>query len=731
MMHGDAEQSSRLARWYAQAFDPLAALFAYLIAMVVFTWPLALHPGTMAAVFSGDTLLNAFIVAWDQHALLNEPGRLFSPNFFHPTRNALCLSENMIVPALLTLPLAGLGNPILVYNVILLGSFPASAWCWWLVLRRWGAGWTAAWIGGLMFGFSPWRFGQLGHMQLMLNWWVPLVLLGVDAWLRGAGMRWALLAAAAMAAQFYSCVYHFYFTCLYLVPFAGVGFLIRDWRSGVPEDAFGGRPRSSLRAIIVQGGIAAALFVALLAPAWRPYREIRWILFHPNPLEALARTGASAGDYFRGYYLNLLYGPRQLLEPNPYSPFPWEHWLWPGWSAMALTLLLPLAWFLARRSAMWSDDRRRRLSRVAMMAAGAGALFFVSLGPAIHWRGEAICDSWPYMALHWRLPGFDAIRVPARASIMVVLTLSGLAAIAADGLLRWARAQWGRAGAGVLAGMLLTLTAADLLNRPLPVSDNPDYARHRAVHAMLAREPEGVVLAMPVDTATHYVSTLAAAEHFFPMINGTSGYLLRSNGETFDRLREPAWDRSHLDLLRWLRVRYIVLDQLLAEASEWPPPPALGSLLAENGLLDDVSVYPDARTIVYRLKPTTSTMEQRLTPTEQDFDLNTMLIGGRPSLAMFITYRGPHWLVSDDQQPLTWTAIGEDTRGETIWRQSERGLLPHFLLEGETFGIPVQARGKLWIQTARVSVRVRLKGLDIHLKQERTAPPVAAGAAAE
>jgi hypothetical protein len=123
---------------------------------------------------------------------------------------------------------------------------------------------------------------------------------------------------------------------------------------------------------------------------------------------------------------------------------------------------------------------------------------------------------------------------------------------------------------------------------------------------------------------------------------------------------------------------------------------------------------------VYRLKPTTATLavEQASNPTEEDFRIDTQLYGASPSLVMYITYKGPHRLLPDDRQPLTWTASGEDASGRRLWKESEQALAPHFLLSGEIFGIPVQVEKNAWAATRHVDLRVRLKGMDVHLKQK-------------
>ena len=71
-------------------------VLVYLLAAVVYTWPLALHPAThlAAPVGPGDPFLNLWILGWGMQTLLADPGalltgRIFDANIFHPAGSTL------------------------------------------------------------------------------------------------------------------------------------------------------------------------------------------------------------------------------------------------------------------------------------------------------------------------------------------------------------------------------------------------------------------------------------------------------------------------------------------------------------------------------------------------------------------------------------------------------------------------------------------------------------------
>src|SRR5262249_39122151 len=149
------------------------ALFAlYLLIAIVLTWPLAANLPTALSDL-GDPLLNTFIVDWSCHALSHNPLHLFHAPFFYPTKDPLALSAHRSGIALLVLPfhLVGLG-PVTVYNIAMLIGFALSAYGA-SVLARVVTGrlWPSV-LAGILFGFAPYQFQHLPHLQIISAGWL-------------------------------------------------------------------------------------------------------------------------------------------------------------------------------------------------------------------------------------------------------------------------------------------------------------------------------------------------------------------------------------------------------------------------------------------------------------------------------------------------------------------------------------------------------------------------------
>ena len=107
----------------------------FLLAAVLTTYPLCLHLAEAVPGDIGDPLLNAWILAWDAHALLADPLHLFDANIFFPEGNTLAYSEHLLGSALVGAPwMAASNNPLLMLNAIVLLS------CVGCGVGTWGSG---------------------------------------------------------------------------------------------------------------------------------------------------------------------------------------------------------------------------------------------------------------------------------------------------------------------------------------------------------------------------------------------------------------------------------------------------------------------------------------------------------------------------------------------------------------------------------------------------------------
>ena len=162
---------------------PRGAIFASALIYVAVTGWMGRHVlgslGTAIASDAGDPILNAAILAWTS-VQVPWTDAWFQFPIFHPTPDALTLSEHLLGISMIATPIYWMtGNPLIAYNLTLLLSFPLCGLAMFLLVRRLTGSPSAAFLSGLAFAFAPYRASQLPHVQMLASFWAPLALLGL------------------------------------------------------------------------------------------------------------------------------------------------------------------------------------------------------------------------------------------------------------------------------------------------------------------------------------------------------------------------------------------------------------------------------------------------------------------------------------------------------------------------------------------------------------------------
>jgi hypothetical protein len=177
-----------------------AAVFGfYLLLAVALTWPLA--RGLDHAVSDpGDPLLNAFILDWDLYAFTHAPLKLFDAPILYPGKYPLAYSENMVGTALLLLPFHLFRvTPIALHNIAMLLGFALSGYGAFVLARMITRSTLPALTAGVLYGFVPFKWDHLSHVQIISSEWLPLLLASLIAYRRQPSKGRAALVAAAFA----------------------------------------------------------------------------------------------------------------------------------------------------------------------------------------------------------------------------------------------------------------------------------------------------------------------------------------------------------------------------------------------------------------------------------------------------------------------------------------------------------------------------------------------------
>jgi hypothetical protein len=309
----------------------------YLAIAIIFTWPLSLGLPRDIPWDLGDSLLNAWILAWDADHILrfltgdfSALNGFWNANIFHPEPLTLAYSEHLIGQAIQVLPMYALtGNIILSYNLLFLSTFVLSGLGTYLLVREVTGNAPAGFVAGLIYAFAPYRVPQFAHLQVLSSQWMPLALYGLRRYFDLAEAPEArrqsrtviplIGAGAALVAQNLSNGYFMLFfspiVAAYVIFEIATRRLWREARVWGPV------------------ALSAAVVIVLTLPFFLPYLQLRRLGFPPRPLNEVAIYSADVFSYWTAPPESHVWGRAMRAFPKP------EGDLFPTLTALGLALM--------------------------------------------------------------------------------------------------------------------------------------------------------------------------------------------------------------------------------------------------------------------------------------------------------------------------------------------------------------------------------------------------------
>jgi hypothetical protein len=493
----------------------VGVLAIYTLLAIIATWPMFPQLGGFV-MDKGDPLYSVWAMAWQAHALVTDPLRMFDANIMYPFKGTLAFDELSFTEAVMATPVYLLtGNPVLSHNLILFLSFPISGYGTWLLLRSLtGSAWAAL-VGGSFFELSLYRLVHLPHMTLISTEWMPFLLLVSYKLLWTKRWKWAWALAALFAVQALSGHYLAFYSALMLGIFF-LYYLIFDrklftWR--------------------VVGQFATGMGVAVIAilPVAVPFVLLQGDYEFKRNIFEVERFSNTLSSFLAVFRANPLL--QKLLAPFS-DPGPWaiERAAFPGFAALLLAGVGVVGSLRHRSSADDQGMSRRRGPSVGGHEPQAGAEFgplrkhtmlylFLALLSALFSLGPYLQITYaandydpaaiqsvmplPYLLLYDYVPGFQSMRVVARIDVLTALSLSILAGIGAFFLLRWLGARWkpGAASRWVLpvaAVVLALLPVAEGWTVPVQMAPVGTRGAVPQAYRWLAQQPPTVVMEYPM-----------------------------------------------------------------------------------------------------------------------------------------------------------------------------------------------------------------------------------------
>jgi len=543
-----ASRSTPLWRVFA------AVLCVYLAIAAIYTHPVLQYSHDRIANDPYDPILNTSILWWNATTVPFTEA-WWSPPHFYPSKDVAAFTENLVGTSVLATPIFWLtgGNALAAYNLSFFLTWPLSAFTAYLLAFVLTRRHDAAFLAGLSFGFTPYRTAELGHLQMLSSFWIPLCLVALHRFLETRRGGWLVLFAAAWVLQALANGYFIFFGAvligLWIVYFCST----RDTWRAVPAIAVTCvlanlalvpvmlkyhtvHEEYGLRRIMSE-----VLWFSAPVSAWFEVSSVVW--FWPTFLDdskddlfpgitavllvlvavwcsgwrkpSLRETSRSSRWAIAGLALGtalsvvsitttLVIGPWQtsvLGVPLRTSGLD---------RALTLALLCGVPLVVMRT---WIVDVVRRRDRLVFYVGATIVLGLLCCGPVLRVKDAVVLDPLPYRWL-MAVPGFDQLRVPTRFWMLGTLCLGVAAGLAFARLIP----SRGR----LRAAALLLLSAGVMLdgwtNGIGMAAAPPQWPR---VERRGGTRP---ILELPLGPAWDAAATFRSMRHRRPVLNGVSGY---------------------------------------------------------------------------------------------------------------------------------------------------------------------------------------------------------------
>lgn len=453
---------------------------------------------------------------------------LLDTNIFYPEGNTLAFSDTLFAQTIFTAPIIYIThNPILAENLYVLATFPLAAVAMFLLSYHITKHAWASVLSGIFYAFSYPRLAQIGHMPMISSQWLPLTILFLLKYIKIGSWKYLLLTWLFYLISITSSIYF----GVFLLPV--IFFAIR-------------RP---LKPFL----ISFIPFCIILAIALYPYIRLKAEnLTIKRSLDDTGRFSAQLIDYVTILPTSTIgrFGIYRMdINEKPLYP------------TVTVVALAALGLF-----AGWKSQRKY----VLLFALSALFAFILSFGPDK--QGIKL----PYYYLYSIVPLLQTIRVPARFSIMVMLSLSVLAAIGITHIRSKPKVR-------IIICLAVLLFFIEVWQEHTPSVPVPTGKNIPAVYQWLAENPyDDIIVELPFRLlwrgvpindqimltydqskdkdvlATEAYRTYFSIYHRKRMLNGYSGFFPQSYFDQSGLLDNFPTPES-VALLEQLRVRFILI----------------------------------------------------------------------------------------------------------------------------------------------------------------------------
>lgn len=453
----------------------------------------------------GDTRFVNYILEHSFQVLVNKDyvGELWSPPFFFPLKNVLAFSENMFGSAPIYWLFRALFDSVLAFQFWMITVVILCFICFALLMRHYKVNsWLAA-FGAFLFAFGMPRVAQLGHEQLLPQFFTPLAFLFIWDFTRKPTNKRLILALSLIYFQLLSTVYLGWFllfstVVLLLVVCSVERTTKKELRIYIQKHW----------TLFVTSCVVWSILVALL---FLPYIKAKQLI-GGRPYSEVIDILPEVGSWLRPIQ-GSLWWPLLSSDPENFMPWPIEHHLFLGFTVLLLTLFS--IYVLANRQELL-DVERRLLVKTCLLV--AGILFILSI------RIDNFSLWW---LIYKTVPGASAIRAVTRIALILYFYLLIAVLVCFDSYIKTiVQPRFWRAA---LIGVLCLVGVCEQVSLELSSFDKTTFSKvEREMQELMQQGCDVAYVSLsPVQTDFLYqqISVITAGIRAnVPVVNGYSGW---------------------------------------------------------------------------------------------------------------------------------------------------------------------------------------------------------------
>jgi hypothetical protein len=550
-----------------QNFIFLFAGIYFSLMTIVFTRPLINRISTHTVGGFSDNMYFIFQIEWIKRAVFEYHINPLTTNLLNfPYGFSLLTTEIAPLQIIFALPFALLGNPVLGYNISMMGTFFLAGMFMFLWIYKITDSWIAALISGTAYAFLPYHMAHflIGHLNLSGIQWFPLFFWGLTNVLTDnkVSKKNILLLTLGISGIALTSLYYIYMTLVVSVIILIIYFL------------FFAREKIFSKNIWKQFIYSVLFSAPILLAGVGPYVYYHSVKGSTRNIQDAVMFSASITDFLLPFTKQVLLGK----------------WVWKNfprdlWNEATLYLGFPMLVF----SIVGWKERislgMKRLFQIFLIGGiTAGILAF---GMNVTWMEKPVLVNLPgwFGALIGKsqsmiylpgylfqkyLPFYSIMRVPMRYGIFTMVFVCAGGGIGIQWILRKVEKKWHM----IIGFFALLIVILDFFNTPFSLSE----IKAREVDTWLSEQPYGGLVQLP------YKQSLLE-EHFY--------YALHHNKPLLGAVRAFPSDRflflknilisfpdyESVSALKNENITYVVIDE-----KEIPVTETIVDAAVENGL---------------------------------------------------------------------------------------------------------------------------------------------------